>query len=150
MAFLNTRDFGEIEYAEESVVEFPLGLPAFESQHRFLLIQPPAMSPLVFLQSIATPSLSFTAVPVSTIDPDYELAVLPEDLQAIGFAAGDGTSVNEQLACFVVVTVPERGSATANLLAPLIINVGARRAVQAVRSDARYSHRHPIGGAPCS
>ncbi len=150
MPFLNTRDFGEIEYGEETVIEFPLGLPAFEGQRKFLLIQPPAMSPLVFLQSVATPPLSFTVLPVAAIDPDYELSVSAEDLQAIGLPAGDSVLVSEQLACFAVVTLPERGSATANLLAPVIVNVGARRAVQAVRCDARYSHRHPIEGAPCS
>jgi flagellar assembly factor FliW len=46
-----------------------------------------------------------------------------------------------------VVTLPASGPATANLLAPLVVNLAARLGVQAVRSDARYSHRHPLATA---
>jgi flagellar assembly factor FliW len=30
------------------------------------------------------------------------------------------------------------------LLAPVVVNLGTRVAVQAVRADTTYSHRHPI------
>jgi flagellar assembly factor FliW len=32
----------------------------------------------------------------------------------------------------------------ANLLAPIVLNARTRVAVQAVRHDQRYSHRHPV------
>ena len=43
-------------------------------------------------------------------------------------------------------------SPTANLLAPVVINRASGRAVQAVRSDRVYSHKHPLlpQEAPCS
>jgi flagellar assembly factor FliW len=141
---LKTRDFGEIDYSEDSVIEFPHGLPAFENERRFLMIQPPSMAPLIFLQSAQTPSIAFTAVPVATVEPGYDVSVLPEDLEAIGCPSPD------QVAAFVILAFSDEGPATANLLAPIIVNAASRRAVQAVRSDSRYSHRHAIGGVPCS
>jgi flagellar assembly factor FliW len=143
MPQVSTRDFGELEYRIESAIEFPRGLPAFEDERRFVLIQPPSLAPIVVLQSAADPSLAFTAVPVALIDPDYELSVLPEDFEAID-SPGTG-----QLAVYVLLTFAEDGPITANLLAPILVNAVTRKAAQAIRSDSRYSHKHPLGDRPC-
>jgi flagellar assembly factor FliW len=36
--------------------------------------------------------------------------------------------------------------ATANLMAPIVLNVKTRRGLQAIRRDTRYSHEHPLSG----
>jgi flagellar assembly factor FliW len=46
--------------------------------------------------------------------------------------------------CLAILTVPKEGPVTANLLAPVVVNLATRVAVQAVRADTMYSHRHPI------
>jgi flagellar assembly factor FliW len=144
MHLVSTRDFGEIEVAEDSVVEFPRGLPAFEDERRFVLIQPPSLAPLVFLQSAANPALAFTAVPMQVIDAGYELSVLPEDYDTIDHPEPG------QIAVYAVLTFSDDGPATANLLAPIVLNTANRKATQAVRSDSRYSHKHPLGDKRCS
>lgn len=124
-------------------LEFPHGIPAFETQRRFRLIE---KLPLLFLESESNPELSFLVLPVPLIDPDYHLAVSPEDRETIG--AGDEST----LLCLAVITAVDDSPPTANLLAPVVVNLDTGRAVQAVRSDAVYSHRHPLlpEGAPCS
>ncbi len=144
MAPIRTRDFGEIEPADDAVIEFPCGLPAFEDQRRFILIQPPALAPVAVLQSTSDPSLAFTAVPVSLLDAGYELSMLPEDFEALG------SPEQGEVAVYALLTFAEHGPVTANLLAPVVVNTAARKAVQAVRSDSRYSHRHPVGEGSCS
>jgi flagellar assembly factor FliW len=52
-------------------------------------------------------------------------------------AAGD-------VVCLALLSAAENGPLTANLLAPVVINLAAGRAVQAVRSDRAYSHKHPL------
>jgi flagellar assembly factor FliW len=143
MACVLTRDLGELEYAEESVIDFPHGVPAFEGERRFVLIQPPSLAPLVFLQSAATPALAFTAVPVTAIDAGYELSVLPEDFETLG------RPESRELSVYALLTFPENGPVTANLLAPIVVNTAIRRAVQAVRCDSRYSHQHLLGDRTC-
>jgi flagellar assembly factor FliW len=43
-----------------------------------------------------------------------------------------------------VITAGEDSPPTANLLAPVVINLNSGRAVQAVRSDSVYSHKKAI------
>jgi flagellar assembly factor FliW len=52
MPSVDTKYFGSLEYREESVYEFPHGLPAFENETMFVLIEQPENRPLVFLQSL--------------------------------------------------------------------------------------------------
>jgi flagellar assembly factor FliW len=78
------------------------------------------------------------------IDADYELSVLPEDYDAVDRPEPG------QIAVYALLTSSGDGPVTANLLAPIVVNTGTRKAAQAVRSDSRYSHRHPLGDGRCS
>ena len=114
---------------------FPNGIPAFEIEQRFRLID---SVPLLFLESETNPELSFLLLPVALIDPDYRLVLSPEDRAII-----DASSESDLL-CLAVITVAENSPPTANLLAPVVVNLDCSRAVQAVRSDAAYSHKYPL------
>jgi flagellar assembly factor FliW len=116
-------------------LEFPHGIPAFEAETRFRLID---RDPLLFLESETNPGLSFLLLPVALIDPEYRMTISAEDRDTIG--ALDGS----RLMCLAVVTAVEDSPPTANLLAPVVINLGNGRAVQAVRSDSVYSHKKVI------
>ena len=133
-----TRQFGPFDYDPAAVVEFPGGLPGFEGQRRFVLIERPALSPILFLQSLESPDLCFPVAPVHAIDPQYELAITPEDLRLLGVDA------SAHVVLLAILNAPENGPLTANLLAPVIIDPRSRRAIQAVRIDRRYSHRHAV------
>ncbi|MGH9567325.1 MAG: flagellar assembly protein FliW, partial [Candidatus Angelobacter sp.] len=141
MPTVETKYFGPMEIAESNCIEFPAGLPAFERERRFVLIEPPAKSPLVFFQSVGTKDLCFLALPVRGIVPDYELFVASDDLALLQLK-GETSSILNVLA---LLTVTENGHVTANLLAPVLVNRAARQAVQAVRMDQKYSHQHVIG-----
>ncbi|MGA3185924.1 MAG: flagellar assembly protein FliW [Bryobacteraceae bacterium] len=127
-------------------LEFPHGLPAFETHKRFRLIESRKREPLLFLESETNPKLSFLLLPVAMIDADYRLALSAEDGEALG------TCGASPLVCLAVITAAEDLPPTANLLAPVVVNLDSGKAVQAVRSDAVYSHKHPLvpGGALCS
>jgi flagellar assembly factor FliW len=152
MAQMVTRHCGPLEYDESAVIEFPLGLPGFETHRRFVPIEPASMAPIVFLQSLDAPEVCFLAAPINTIDAAYELAAAPEDLRQIGLNERAQPRIGDEVLCLAILSAPENGPLTANLLAPVIIALRTRRAVQAVRSDSRYSHLHPLSGAeiPCS
>jgi flagellar assembly factor FliW len=113
-------------------LEFPQGIPAFENERRFRLTD---REPLLFLESEANPDLSFLLLPVTLIDPQYQLAMSPEDREVIG------ATPDSPLMCLAVVTAAEDSPPTANLLAPVVINLDTCRAVQAVRFDRTYSHK---------
>ncbi len=140
-----TKHFDNIEYEEGAVLTFAAGLPAFEHLTRFLIIEHAGSAPLVFLQSLDEPGVCLPALPMLAIDPAYELSLTGDDLEALGFGDSGRVPGANAMGCFAVVSIPPDGPATANLLAPVVVNLAARRAVQAVRPDGRYSHRHVLG-----
>jgi flagellar assembly factor FliW len=144
MPLVETLRFGPLEYDPSAAIEFPCGVPGFEHQGRFVLVEQAALAPLVFLQSLETPGLCFPAVPAAAIDPLYQLEVTREDLELLGLDPARQPETGREVLCLAIVAAQE-GAPTANLLAPIVINLSLRVGVQAVRMDARYSHRHRLG-----
>ena len=144
MPLARTKHFGTVDYEEAAVLTFPSGLPAFERFTRFLLIEQPAAAPLVFLQSLGDAGVCLPAIAVMAVDPNYELSLTSEDLEELGFTSSEQTPGPNSIGCFVIVSVPASGPPTANLLAPVVINLATRLAVQSVRADTKYSHQHPV------
>lgn len=130
-----------------TAIRFPFGLPGFENERRFEMIEHSPLAPLVLLQSEATAGLCFLTLPLAAVAPDYDLAVGEDACQALGLDPAEAAAAG--LLALVIVTVPEQGPATVNLMAPVVVNLAAGIGVQMVRQDQRYSHRHPLGDPLC-
>jgi flagellar assembly factor FliW len=138
-----TTNFGTISFARESVFEFPHGLPGFEERRKFLPVQNPLTAPILFLQSLEDPALCFTTLPIWVVDPHYRLHVTEQDLEILGFSADRQPRIGDEVLCLAVLSVRKTGT-TANLLAPLVVNLKSYQAVQAVSPESGYSHQHPL------
>jgi len=148
MANIQTRYFGELECPADSRLHFAAGIPGFESEHWFVLLEQPHTKPLAFLQSLADPRLCFTSLPVLVVDPGYKPCLSPEDLDALGLPADRQPRIGAEVLCVALVTVLEGQSPTANLLAPIVVNLNTREAVQAIRAEpGGYSHQHSLAWA---
>jgi flagellar assembly factor FliW len=143
MPELVTRNFGTLVYEDGAPLVFPRGLPAFENYRRFLAITLPQNEPLVFLQSLEDSGLCFITVPVQIVHRDYRLRISAEDVELIGLPSGAVPGLGEDVLGLAVLSVREEGP-TANLLAPIVMNLRDRLAVQAVAPESSYSHRHPL------
>jgi flagellar assembly factor FliW len=144
MPSIQTRYFGEIAYESEAVVQFPAGLYAFEGHKNFLLIEREATRPFWFLQSLEDPVLTFLTLPAQAIDPAYALTLQDDDAGLLGFATpGSVPSIGHDLLCLFLVTTGEE-TATANLLAPVVINPVNRKGTQVIQFESGYSHQHPL------
>ncbi len=139
-----TRHFGTIEYERDAICEFPAGLPGFEQEREFLALELPHTRPIVFLQSLRRAELCFITLPVQSIEPGYRLQMAPEDLRLLGLPEDRQPELGSEVLCLAIVAVAEGQAPTANLLAPVVINLANRRAVQAIQSDSGYSYRHPL------
>jgi flagellar assembly factor FliW len=143
MPVLPTNNFGPISFDPEALIEFPRGLPGFEERRSFLPLQIPDTAPLIFLQSADEPSLCFPTLPVLAIDADYQLRMSAEDLQFLELPAGCQPRLGEAAACLAILSLRETGP-TANLLAPVVINMANHKAIQSVALESEYSHQHPL------
>ena len=144
MRSVDTKYFGTLEYAEESVFDFPWGLPGFDDHKAFVLIETAESAPLVFLQSLAQAELCFLAFPIQLVAPNYQLAIAGEDLEALGLAADRQPGLGSEVVVLALISLHAQFLATANLMAPLVLNVKNRRGLQAIRRDFIYSHQHPV------
>ncbi len=152
MPHIQTAYFGNLACEPHSFIRFPAGLPGFEQERDFVPVEMPEYHPLVFLQSARTPGLCFLALPVRAVDPEYRLEASPEDVALAGFPARRQPAIGRDALCLAVITIDESGI-SANLLAPILVNLAARLAVQAIQPAGRYSHRQPLEAAevaPCS
>jgi flagellar assembly factor FliW len=131
--------FGEISYSEEDVLIFPRGIPAFEKNRNWILAGEEDNA-IKWLQNIEDGAL---ALPVTTPDavmPDYNAKIPEDDMNLVGSKdPGD-------LALLIVVSIPEAApwNMTANLRAPILVNLKSRKAVQVIVLNEEYSVRHTV------
>jgi flagellar assembly factor FliW len=131
-------------YEEDAVFHFPHGLPGFEEETRFLPIEQPYTRPILFLQSLRQSGLCFITLPVRVVDPEYRLAVPPEDLDLLELPLHRQPKVGSEVLCLTILTIRPGEPTTANLLAPVVVHLGSRRAVQAVSAEPAYSSQFPL------
>jgi len=136
----NTR-FGNIEIEEKKIVTMPSCMLGFPGRNRYILLDREASKPFLWYQCVDDPSLAFVVMSPCLFQPDYSI-----DLRQIIKEMSWEEDGEESLSVFVVVNAshgaPEK--MTANLVAPLIINIKNFEAVQKVFHDSPFSHKHPI------
>ena len=135
------------EEKSSAEIHFPRGLPGFEDQTRFILIEREALAPAIILQSADQAEPRFLTIPVWLADPGYQIGITEEDLRVLELSAQprpDG-----EVICLAMLSALDGKNFTANLLAPVVVNPRTRIGLQAVRDDTRYSHQFLVG-AVCS
>ena len=136
---IKTARFGEVSYREEDVLFFPRGIPAFEDNHKWILAGSDD-SAIKWLQNIEDGDLALPVTSPDAIQPDYNARIPEDELKLIG-------SVNPaDLALLIVVSIPRDApwNMTANLRAPILINLKTHKAVQVIALNEEYPIRHVI------
>jgi flagellar assembly factor FliW len=137
---IRSKEGEELAVAEAQLFRFPAGLPGFENEREFALLEAAETAPVVTLQSTTNSNLAFLAVPVGCLDSSYEAEILQEDLATLGIEEASEAPL-EWLALIAL----DRANVTANLMAPVVLNRTSGLGVQAVRCDQRYSPAYPFG-----
>jgi len=140
MRKVNTIRFGEVEAAEDKVVHFADGIPAFEDEHEFVIVPYDEESPYVFLQSLNTPDLAFLMTVPFVFFPDYEFE-LDDDNQA-----KLDLYKQEDMLIYTLITVNDGKvqEMTANLMAPIVMNTANMQARQIVLDRSNYTTKHRL------
>lgn len=146
MMICKTRFHGPIAFGAQDVLEIPSGLFGFADETQFLLLAVPSSRPIVFLQSVRSPKLCFISLPVQVIDTDYALSLNCTDLKRLGYSGAAPPRLGRDVLCLALLTIREGSVTTANLVAPIVIDIKAHRGVQ-VLMKKQYSHRHPVPAA---
>ena len=143
MPVLQTRFFGELEFRESDAFLFPSGLPGFESSRHFAFLNRDGYGPLIFLQSVELAALCFILLPIQVVDHTYQLELTSEERDDLGFDRTAPLRPGTDYFCAAVICVEEDGP-TANLMAPLIVNLKTNKGMQIVRPDSGHLLRTPL------
>jgi flagellar assembly factor FliW len=123
---------------EIPVIEMVEPLPGFPGLTRFALVRLDAEGLLCSLQSVEDPDLRFLVVPPHLFFPDYAPEVDDATVAALGIKSAD-----DVLTLVVVNLGDSVAQATANLLAPVLVNTVTRQGGQVVL-DEELSVRAPL------
>ena len=137
-----TKFHGRIVYDTNAVFQFPRGLLGFEDETAFLPVEQPLTRPILFLQSLVREDLCFISLPVLVVEPAYQLTISDEDLGMLELPSGRNPRIGSDILCLTILTIRPDQPTTANLMAPIVINLTTRRAMQVVSAEASYSHQH--------
>ncbi|MGI6681387.1 MAG: flagellar assembly protein FliW [Bdellovibrionota bacterium] len=128
--------FGDLKVPKESLIYFPSGLIGFPKNTEFVMLEHKA--PFSWLHSADDPALAFVVIDGYEFGVEYSLKP-PLNDPLCDFREDD------EYAILIIVTVrKELSSTTANLKAPLFVNLRNRKGVQVIFDDPKYSTRHPL------
>lgn len=136
---IQTTRFGNIEIPDQKIIHFPYGLLGFEKEKRFALLPfaPDIDCPLEWLQSLNTPDLAFVVTDPFIYVPDYKLRLTGEEKRVLQIEPKTAVTTR------AIVTIPTvHTDMTANLVAPLVINLDRMSARQCVLTTTEYDTRH--------
>lgn len=115
-------------------LHFAAGLPGFPHAHRFALVRwggdDEDGGDLTILTSLDQAGLEFLVAPPVVFFPDYAPEIDDETAERLAL-----TDAEDALLLVIVSVGDGPSSATANLLAPIVVNRHTREAVQAVLAD---------------
>lgn len=140
MITINSKRFGEMEFSEDSVIKIIEGLIGLDGYENFVIIRYQDNGPFHWLQCVDNPDLALVMINPLMVKPDYDPNIPLSVSKDLDIQTADEVSI------FVIVTIPagKPQDMTANLLAPLIINVRSRLAKQLILDDRLYSHRFRV------
>lgn len=138
---VNTRLFGEIEIDDSRIITFTTGIMGFEEYKRYSLVyNSDNNGNIKWLQCLDNPELAFAVVDPMKVIAEYNPVVDEDTLAKLGEVESE-----EDYFLLAIVTVPsDLTKMTANLKAPVIINIRTCRADQIIVNNDDYEVRYKV------
>jgi len=136
---LDTIRFGQVEIDDNRIISFDDGIPGLEEYHNYALLEIDESYPIIWLQSTDDGGICLPVMDTFTVLPDYVFDLNDEDVRALGIEK------TEDLHVVSVLVIPEDvNKMTANLAAPITININTAKARQIILSSTEYNVRTPV------
>ena len=132
---IESHTLGTIEVADDKVIEFPEGLPGFEGSKRFAMEHEEGSGTSVFmLQSADDPAVTFSITVPENLGINYEFSLTDAEAEMLALVRPEDALVAIIVRKDDEVRSPASAGLKANFMAPLVINVAARRGLQKIIS----------------
>lgn len=127
---LDTVQFGEIEIESKHIFNFPYGMLGFEDLREFILISDEETAPFRWLISIDNPEIGFPVLSPWHVDLTYN--------------PGRDFNMDKEVIFVVITLEDENGQMSANMKAPVILDVVEQNGRQVILPTDKYLPNHVI------
>ena len=136
---IQTSRFGLVELNSEDVLTFNEGLLGFQDLRQFVLLDDPNDDIFAWLQSCELPTVAFPVLEPELFGHKYNVNLNRNDLESLKIKAG------QTPAYLSIITIPDDPTQmTANIKAPIVINLEVKIARQVVLQDNNLAIKEPI------
>ncbi|XJZ26950.1 flagellar assembly protein FliW [Bacillota bacterium Lsc_1132] len=136
---IQTKYHGEIEIDNEDILFFEKGIPGFLDEKEFVILPLSEDGTFSVLQSIASPQLAFLVANPFIFFKEYDFKLEDPVVEELEL------KTEKEVVVYVILTVADPfEKTTANLQAPIVINIANRKAKQVILNNCSYNTKHPI------
>ena len=136
---VETTRFGSISVSEEDIVSFPEGMLGFSKIDKYVLVERVDDSLFLWLQAVKKPSVAFPLLEPEIFEKNYRVELAEEDRSILQLDNLKHAKV------YAIITIPsDPTKMTANLKAPIVVNLKTRLARQVILHEADYPIRKAI------
>jgi len=136
---VQTGRFGQIEISTDEIISIPSGILGFPEDQNFCLVDPGDETLILWLQSLTNPHLAFPVLEPRIFKSNYIVRLSAAELRELKLNSIKDASV------FAILTIPSvLQEMTANLKAPLVINIRDKVAKQVVLQENDQQIKHPM------
>jgi flagellar assembly factor FliW len=140
---IKTKYHGETEVNEGSALNFEQGIPGFAEEKKFVLLPLPENDWFHILQSVSTPQLGFVVTDPFLFTKEFDFELDQGSVDTLGFTDEKNVKV------LSILTMKETlHESTANLQAPIVINLANNKAKQVILNDTNYQTKHLLFAQP--
>lgn len=132
---------GEIEVNEDELITFEDGIPGFEDQKSFILVEDEDETfPFKWMLSATNPYIGFVIIDPFKVFSDYEVELPDTAIRKLKIEDESDVLV------YTICVIPEKNAQdmTTNLQGPIVINSRLGLGKQVILDDERYSVKHYI------
>lgn len=134
-----TTRFGDLDVAEEEIINFPEGILGFEETRKYIVLKMEEGNPLMWLQSLEESALAFVMIRPFEFNPAYTIDLSDKDNEMLKLEKPEDCDV------FAIVVIPENpADMTANLQGPVVINVSKKIGKQVISNNPKHKIRHYV------
>ena len=129
---------GKINYTEDEIIKFNKAIPGFEHIERYIL-KDIEDSPFKLLHAIDDLNIGFIAISPFEVEKEYEIKLSDELINRLEIE-----KASDVLLYSLVTLNSEIKNITANLKAPIVINIKNKIAEQYIFDEDKYKIKHPL------
>ena len=137
---IETKKFGTVDVNKNAIFNFVSPIIGFNEHKNYTIIDYKPDSPFKWLQSMEDMDLAFPVTLCSFFNIDYQFDIPDEEAQKLDIQNPDDVFV-----CNIAnIPMSNPQGATINMLAPIVINIKNKKAMQLVLENTDFQVRYKL------